>query len=111
MYEFSKSSEITHNSDHGGTESCAWLLSDYVNVSLLFHTFPEAWAHRIFCVSSLLHKIDALRWTPHMNECLQEVDERRECLTDEILAQQVRLQVIVEKVTLGTWNDGAMETD
>lgn len=46
-----------------------------------------------------------------MNECLQVVDERRERLTDEILVQQVRLQLIVEKVTLGTWNDGAMETD
>ncbi len=45
-----------------------------------------------------------------MDECLQILDERHECLTDEILVQQVRLQLIVEKVTLGTWNDGAMET-
>ena len=55
-------------------------------------------------------KIDALRWTSHLDDCLQVLDERHECLTDKILVQQVRLQLIVEKVTRGTWNDVAMGT-
>ena len=40
-----------------------------------------------------------------MDECLQILDEQQECLTDELLVQQVRLQLIVEKVALGPWND------
>lgn len=45
-----------------------------------------------------------------MDECLRILDEWKECLADEILVQQVRLQLIVEKAALGTWNDGAMES-
>jgi hypothetical protein len=45
-----------------------------------------------------------------MDECLQVLDETRECLTDEILVQQVRLQLIVEKVTPGTWYEGVIES-
>ena len=61
-------------------------------------------------ISSFLQKIDALRWTPHLDECLEVLDERRECLTDEILVQQVRMQLIIEKVTRGNWSDGVPET-
>ncbi|KIW35297.1 uncharacterized protein PV07_02000 [Cladophialophora immunda] len=47
-------------------------------------------------VSSFLQKTDALRWTPHMEECLVILDEKKECPNDAILVQQVRLQLIVE---------------
>ena len=59
-------------------------------------------------ISAFLQKIDALRWTQHMDECLQILDERQECATDEILVQQVRLQLLVERVTLDTWTDKPM---
>ena len=59
-------------------------------------------------ISAFLQKIDAVRWTPHMDECLQILDEKQECATDEILVQQVRLQLIVERVTLDTWTDKPM---
>ena len=49
-------------------------------------------------ISSFLQKIDALRWTPHLDECLEILDEQQECLTDEILVQQVRMQLIIERV-------------
>ena len=45
-----------------------------------------------------------------MDECLQMLDERKECLNDEILVQQVRLQKIVEKMALDTLHDGAMQS-
>jgi hypothetical protein len=60
-----------------------------------------------FSVSSFLQKIDGLRWTPYMGECLQILDETKECPNDEILVQQVRLQLIVERINLGTWDEGA----
>jgi hypothetical protein len=62
------------------------------------------WSQRI---SSFLHQIDALRWTPHMDECLCILDEGPEGPNDEILVQQVRLQLIVEKVNcLENWQGG-----
>jgi len=61
-------------------------------------------------VSSFLQKIDALRWTPHLDECLEVLNEKHESPIDDILVQQVRMQLIVEKVTWGPWNDGAIKT-
>ena len=43
-----------------------------------------------------------------MDECLQVLDESLECPTDEILVQQVRLQLVVEKATQVTLNDKHM---
>ncbi|KAH8810878.1 hypothetical protein F5884DRAFT_672828 [Xylogone sp. PMI_703] len=48
-------------------------------------------------ISLFLHKVDTLRWTPHMDECLQILEQKRECPNDEILVQQVRLALIAEK--------------
>src|SRR5271170_1606627 len=71
------------------------------------HTFQTR--RLIFSISSNFQKIDALRWTPHMDECLQMLAEKQECPTDEILVQQVRLQLIVEKVVQAPWHDGEIE--
>lgn len=62
-----------------------------------------------FRISSYLQRIDALRWTPHMEECLQTLAEKQECPTDEVLVQQVRLQLIVGKVAQAPWHDGEIE--
>jgi hypothetical protein len=59
--------------------------------------------------SSYLQKIDSLRWTPHMDECLEILDERKECLSDDILVQQVRLQLISEKMAQATLHNGKIE--
>jgi hypothetical protein len=60
-------------------------------------------------ISSFLQKIDALQWTPHMDECLQVLEEAKECLNDRILVQQVRLQLIAEKMAQAILHNGAME--
>ena len=44
-----------------------------------------------------------------MDECLQTLAEKQECPTDEVLVQQVRLQLIVEKVTQAPRYDGEIE--
>ena len=46
-----------------------------------------------------------------MDECLEVLGDSQVCLNDEILVHQVRLQWIVEKMTLSIWNEGAMLTD
>ena len=45
-----------------------------------------------------------------MDECLQYVSEHPECLNDEVLAQQVRFQLINEKINTGDWHTGLMDT-
>ena len=60
-------------------------------------------------ISSFLQKIDALRWTPHLEECVQVLQEQAECPEDEILVQQVRLQQLVEKVNQSMSHDGALD--
>lgn len=45
-----------------------------------------------------------------MNECLQILDQTKECPNDEILVQEVKLQLIVEKLALSTPSKGAVET-
>lgn len=34
-----------------------------------------------------------------MDECLQMIDEKKECLNDDILVQQVRLQLFIERMS------------
>ncbi|RDW65074.1 hypothetical protein BP6252_10725 [Coleophoma cylindrospora] len=60
-------------------------------------------------ISSFLQKIDALRWTRHMDECLEMLEERKECLNDEILVEQVRLQLMVETMRPGILPHSALE--
>ncbi|KAK6956737.1 hypothetical protein Daesc_002017 [Daldinia eschscholtzii] len=57
-------------------------------------------------VSSALQKIDALRWTSHMDDCLQKLDEEKECLNDVILIKSVQLQLIVENTNQKAASDG-----
>lgn len=49
-------------------------------------------------VSWYFAKIDPLRWTPYMDECLQILSTKQEAPTDKMLAQQIRLQLLAEKV-------------
>lgn len=60
-------------------------------------------------ISSFLQKIDALRWTPHMDDCLQILSDENECSNDEVLVKQVQLQLIIEKTNQQALYDGARE--
>ena len=44
-----------------------------------------------------------------MNECLQVLKEKPESFTDEVLVQQVRMQLILEKMALNTWYEETIE--
>ena len=61
-------------------------------------------------MSLVVQRIDALRWTTLMDECLQIFDQTKKCPNDEILVQEVLLQLIVEKLALSTPSKGAVET-
>ncbi|KAK0334953.1 hypothetical protein LTR91_003741 [Friedmanniomyces endolithicus] len=59
--------------------------------------------------SSSIKIIDSLRWTPHMEECLRDLDGRREHVLDQSLVQQVRLQLVAERATLTRAYENVME--
>ena len=43
-----------------------------------------------------------------MNQCLELLHEGQECPNDEILVQQVRMRLLVEKASLSMWYDEFM---
>jgi hypothetical protein len=44
-----------------------------------------------------MSRIDAMRWTPHMEESLAILAEAKECPQDELLVAQVKLYLILDK--------------
>ncbi|KAF7595463.1 hypothetical protein BBP40_005799 [Aspergillus hancockii] len=61
-------------------------------------------------ISCFLRRIDVLHWTPHLDDCLKVLDDEKECLNDDILVQQVRLQRIAEAATRSTSHHGVIGT-
>lgn len=41
--------------------------------------------------------MDGLRWTPHLNDCLNYLNENPECPGDRVLASQVRIQLLIDQ--------------
>lgn len=56
--------------------------------------------------ASYIQNIEPMRWTPYLEECLEEVQRSNECSTDPSLVVYVRMQYTVEKVNLGALFDG-----
>lgn len=87
-----------NNQNNGRAKSRAWLLLDYVLVCVCFQD-PFAVNLTLHCsVALTLFRIDALRWTPHMDENLQVLMDAKECPEDEILVTLVKIQLVMDKV-------------
>ncbi|KAK4237808.1 hypothetical protein C8A03DRAFT_15696 [Achaetomium macrosporum] len=50
-------------------------------------------------ISSHFGRIDALRWTPQLEDALQFIATNKSCPTDEIFAFQVRLQLLTHRAS------------
>ncbi|OKL55400.1 hypothetical protein UA08_09293 [Talaromyces atroroseus] len=48
-------------------------------------------------ISFHLGRLDALRWTPQMDEALRVIGTNKLCLTDKLFASQVRLQLLKQR--------------
>jgi hypothetical protein len=48
-------------------------------------------------------KIDSLRWTPHLSECLEVLSTQPEWTGDRTLAKLVRMQLVIERMVLAGW--------
>jgi hypothetical protein len=61
-------------------------------------------------ISSYCQRIDALRWTTYLDECLQILSENSEQPNDILLVQYVRLQLIIENLAQAPWHDALPDT-
>jgi hypothetical protein len=52
-----------------------------------------------------------MRWTAHLQECLHEIEARREAPLDDALVQCVRIQLIADKAINSALLDVNMELD
>lgn len=48
-------------------------------------------------IAFTLKKMEGLRWTPHLSDCLNHLDENPECPGDRVLAGQVRSQLLIDQ--------------
>ncbi|KAK7959813.1 uncharacterized protein PG986_004667 [Apiospora aurea] len=60
------------------------------------HTLEERRA--MLGISSYFGQIDALQWTPYMQESLVVLDHSKECATDESFLHQIRLQLLAREI-------------
>ncbi|KAL2265989.1 hypothetical protein VTJ83DRAFT_5341 [Remersonia thermophila] len=50
-------------------------------------------------ISYAIKRLDSLTWTSHMDECLVALTQHREWDGDDLLAAQVKIQLIIEQLT------------
>lgn len=62
-------------------------------------------------LSSTLKKVDSMRWTSHMQECLQDIEAQGEDPLDGTLVQYVKIQLIAEKSMSSGARDANLEPD
>ena len=56
-------------------------------------------------MSSYFQRLDALRWTPYLDECIAVLSEKDEHPTDPLLIHLVKLQLVVEKAGQAPWHE------
>jgi hypothetical protein len=57
-------------------------------------------------ISVYFQRIDPIRWTPYLEECLDVLDREKDAPTDQLLVQSVRVQLLCNAVVLVPWNQG-----
>lgn len=60
-------------------------------------------------VSSYFQRLDALRWTPYLDECVAVLAEKKEYPTDILLIHLVKSQIIAEKAGQAPWHEEQSE--
>lgn len=68
----------------------------------VFHLTSSAW--------STYRKIEPLRWTPYLDDCLRVLREGRETYLDALLVMQIKCQIITNELTISS-SDEAKGTE
>ncbi|OGM51076.1 hypothetical protein ABOM_000196, partial [Aspergillus bombycis] len=62
-------------------------------------------------IAQFLGRMDPLRWTPHMEECLNTLSESDESPNDIVLAQITRTRLLADMILQGPWNENLYDID
>ncbi|KAE8139109.1 hypothetical protein BDV38DRAFT_269986 [Aspergillus pseudotamarii] len=62
-------------------------------------------------IAQFLGRMDPLRWTPHMEECLNILSESDESPNDIVLVHIARTRLLADTILQGPWNDNLHDTD
>ncbi|KAJ5928257.1 hypothetical protein N7466_007213, partial [Penicillium verhagenii] len=57
-------------------------------------------------IAQFLGRMDPLRWTPHMKECLDLLAHSEESPGDGVLVQLVRTRLLADQILQGPWSEG-----
>ncbi|RAK81612.1 transcription factor domain-containing protein [Aspergillus fijiensis CBS 313.89] len=57
-------------------------------------------------IAQFLGRMDPLRWTPHMNECLDILAQSDESPGDGVLVQITRTRLLADQILQGPWSEG-----
>ncbi|PWY79250.1 hypothetical protein BO70DRAFT_353574 [Aspergillus heteromorphus CBS 117.55] len=57
-------------------------------------------------ISQFLGRMDPLRWTPHMRECLDVLAHSDESPGDGVLVQITRMRLLADQILQGPWGEG-----
>lgn len=57
---------------------------------------------------NVIKRLDALRWTRYLSECVRDLEDAQVCALDATLIQQVKAQLVVEKASRASWYDQTM---
>lgn len=94
------------NTNNRGAKSGTWLLSTQLSVRKLITESMETEDRLIRNrMSSYFQRLDALRWTPYLDECIAVLGENDEHPTDSLLIHLVKLQLVVEKAGQAPWHE------
>lgn len=80
---------------HGGTESRLGSLVSHFSVGCTA-SLPRLGAN-VFRMASFIGKMDTLRWTPHMDDCLKVLERDHEHPSDEVLVSFLKYQLVGEE--------------
>ncbi|PLB46509.1 hypothetical protein P170DRAFT_457119 [Aspergillus steynii IBT 23096] len=62
-------------------------------------------------ISQYLGRMDPLRWTPHLTDCLDVLSTNSETPNDAVLVQLTRARLLAGKMSDGPWNDTMLSED
>lgn len=94
---------------YGGAKSCTWHVCLGIDVSTArcfpIHMPRHASTHQSLRLTNLrfslcLKRVDSLRWTVHMQNCLDEIEAHQESTRDAVLVQRVKMQLAAEKCAM-----------
>jgi hypothetical protein len=78
--------------------ACWYITSELVTSTMQSGAPSVPFNSLLVRIAFTLKKMEGLRWTTHLSDCLDYLDENPECPGDRLLAAQVRSQLVIDQI-------------